>query len=128
MTRESRRGVEPVSPDRLPGPKRFSLSFACLGLCLSMISCSRSKDPSGTFRIDERFQIELWASEQLLNGPVAMALDEKERAFVLEMPEFPPGDPGRRQVKMLEDTNGDGLPDRAVVPSAAEVPAQLLTW
>ena len=128
MKRESCQEQAPIPLSGSQVPNRFPLGLGCTGLLLSVLACGRGEDPARAFRIDERFEIKLWASEQLLNGPVAMALDDKGRAFVLEMPEFPPEAPGDGRVKMLEDTNRDGLPDRAVVPTAAEVPAHLLAW
>lgn len=65
------------------------------------------------FRIDDRFKIELFASEPLLDGPVAMAIDDKGRIFVFESPVYPLKTSDRSQVKILEDTDGDGKPDRA---------------
>ena len=68
-----------------------------------------------TFRIDPRFKVELYAAEPLLDGPAAMAFDGKGRAFVFELPAFPPKPADRGKVKLLEDADGDGRPDRFVL-------------
>jgi putative membrane-bound dehydrogenase-like protein len=61
-------------------------------------------------RLKPGFRLELVASEPLVINPGAMAFDENGRLFVLEMPE---GQPGR--VRLLEDTDGDGIFDSSRV-------------
>jgi putative heme-binding domain-containing protein len=81
------------------------------------------------FRIDDRFKIELFAAEPLLDGPVAMAFDEKGRMFVFESSAFPLKISDRSEVKLLEDTNGDGKPDRSVpLTSDLQLPPLLANW
>jgi hypothetical protein len=81
------------------------------------------------FRVDDRFKIELFAAEPLLDGPVAMAFDEKGRMFVFESAAFPLKISDRSEVKLLEGTNGDGKPDRSVPLTAdLQLPPLLLNW
>jgi len=61
-------------------------------------------------RIKPGFRPELVASEPMVVNPGAMAFDENGRLFVLETP---PGQPGR--VRLLEDTDGDGIFDSSRV-------------
>ncbi len=71
-----------------------------------------------SFRIDERFQIELVASEPLIADPVAIEFDTQGRLWVVEMRGFmrdlKATDQFERSgsVAVLEDLNDDGLMDR----------------
>jgi putative heme-binding domain-containing protein len=63
------------------------------------------------------FQVELVASEPDIVNPVAMTFDERGRIWITESLEYPrhrPG-PGRDQVKVLEDSDGDGKADRFTI-------------
>ncbi len=92
-------------------------------------ACARTRNPLDTFRTDDRFRLELYASEPLLDGPVAMAFDDQGRALVLEMPAFPPDPSEVGRVKLIEDVDRDGKPDRAtLVPPAVRLPARIGQW
>ncbi len=72
------------------------------------------KEEKESFKLDERFKIELVASEPDVVDPVAMCFDEKGRMFVCEMRGYPNGGVGtgketRGKIKMLIDKDGDGL-------------------
>ncbi len=85
-------------------------------LCASVFffcSCSKSLPPV-ELRVDGRFTAELWASEPLLDGPVGLQFDSQGRAFVFESPVYPVESSASLRVKQLEDTNGDGKPDRTL--------------
>jgi len=53
-----------------------------------------------------------------------MVFDEQGRIFVAESPVFPPGVPDFGRAKLLEDTNGDGRPDRAI-PAGPLLPSRV---
>ena len=71
-----------------------------------------------SFKIAPGFKVELFASEPMIECPVAMAWDEKGRAFVLEMRGYMQDIDGKGEdqpncvVSMLEDTDGDGKADK----------------
>ncbi|MBM3982459.1 MAG: c-type cytochrome [Planctomycetes bacterium] len=72
------------------------------------------KEEKDTFKLDERFKIELVASEPDVVDPVAMCFDEQGRMFVCEMRGYPNGGVGtgketRGKIKMLIDKDGDGV-------------------
>jgi putative heme-binding domain-containing protein len=103
---------------------------------LFCISCGRSssaqpplapREALERFRIDERFKIELFAAEPLIDGPLAMGFDQQGRAIVLESPVFPLQSVNSSCARLLEDTNGDGLPDRRV-PAGGSLPLRLQNW
>jgi putative membrane-bound dehydrogenase-like protein len=81
-----------------------------------------------TFRVLDGFRMDLLAAEPMVASPVAMAYDEEGRAYVCEMRDYPYTDKAHHQrnqenptdaaigsVRLLEDTNGDGVFDRSVV-------------
>ena len=91
------------------------------------VACSRRRDSGplspeqalGTFRLREEFRIELFASEPLVVDPVEVAFDERGRAYVAEMLDYPddpaPGQAPRSLVRLVEDRDGDGRADAATV-------------
>ncbi|PQO41784.1 dehydrogenase [Blastopirellula marina] len=67
--------------------------------------------------VPEGFSVELVAAEPDLLNPVAMTFDEKGRIWVTESFEYPrhePG-PGRDRIKVLEDTDQDGVVDKVTI-------------
>src|SRR5215468_9205736 len=71
------------------------------------------------FRLRSGFRIELAAAEPLLASPVALDFDEQGRLYVAEFLEFNQSDSkqrhGRGRVRLLEDTDGDGVFDKSTV-------------
>jgi putative membrane-bound dehydrogenase-like protein len=62
------------------------------------------------------FRIELFAAEPDVVSPVAMEFDEDGRVYVVEDRGYPLDVDGRvGRVKLLQDTNGDGKPDRTTI-------------
>ena len=70
-------------------------------------------------RLSEDFHVELFVSEPQVMSPVEMVFDEEGRIYVAEMmdyPDDPPaGQPARSRIRLLEDTDGDGRPDRSTI-------------
>lgn len=71
-----------------------------------------------TFQVAPGFRIEAVASEPLLHDPVVMEIDEAGRYWIVEMRGFMPNVDGVGEDKpvgtiaVLDDTGGDGRPDR----------------
>ncbi len=71
-----------------------------------------------SFRLQPGFEIQLVASEPMIECPVEIEFDEAGRLFVLEMRGFMPNvdgkgeDQPRGRVSLLEDGDGDGRMDR----------------
>jgi putative membrane-bound dehydrogenase-like protein len=93
-----------------------------------------------TFRIKGGFRLELVASEPDVVDPVAMAIDEDGRMFVVEMRDYP-FEPGKGQtpeqdararpgrVRLLEDLDDDGRVDRSTVfADGLAWPTGVLCW
>src|SRR6185503_20235091 len=102
--------------------------FVVLIAALFNLSCSRShpdapprsaEESLRSMRVTGDFHVELFASEPLVFDPVEMVFDENGKIYVCEMldyPDDPPdGKPARSRIVMLEDTDGDGKPDRRTV-------------
>ncbi|HSI77303.1 MAG TPA: PVC-type heme-binding CxxCH protein [Lunatimonas sp.] len=76
------------------------------------------EDSIETFDLHEDFVIEVFAAEPHVWDPVELVFDEKGRAFVVEMPDYPykpePGQ-GRGRIRLLHDNDGDGIVDESVI-------------
>ncbi len=71
-----------------------------------------------SIRIKPGFHVELVAAEPDVYSPVAMAFDERGRLFVVEMIDYSERrdeNPHLGRIRMLEDTNGDGVFDKSTV-------------
>lgn len=71
-----------------------------------------------TFELHEDFVIELFAAEPHVWDPVELVFDERGRAFVVEMPDYPykPEEgKGRGRIRLLKDNDGDGQIDESIV-------------
>lgn len=70
------------------------------------------------FAVPPGFEVRLFASEPEVVNPVAMSFDARGRLWVLELYEYPngrPRQPGRDRIKILEDTDADGVADKVSV-------------
>lgn len=66
------------------------------------------------------FSLQLFASEPDVVKPIYMAWDERGRAWVIEARDYPhgllaEGEPGHDNIKVCEDTDGDGRADKFTV-------------
>ncbi len=69
-----------------------------------------------TFEIEKGFKLDLVAHEPDVMDPIAMAFDEKGRAYVLEMRGYSERrDSSLGRIRLLTDTNGDGKFDHSTV-------------
>jgi putative membrane-bound dehydrogenase-like protein len=86
------------------------------------------RDAAKSFRVLDGFRMDLLAAEPLVASPVAMAYDENARAYVCEMRDYPYTDKAHHQrnqenptdaaigtVRLLEDTDGDGMFDKSTL-------------
>ncbi len=87
------------------------------------------RDALATFRIEPGFRIELFAAEPDVTDPVAMEFDERGRVWVVENSGYPLDTSGKGRVKLLEDTDGDGRPDRSTLfADKLMLPTGILRW
>ncbi|MBL6764671.1 MAG: c-type cytochrome [Verrucomicrobiae bacterium] len=73
----------------------------------------------GKFTLPPGFEARLFAAEPAVVNPVAMTWDTRGRLWVLELYEYPlgakPGEKPRDRIKILEDTDADGVADKVHV-------------
>lgn len=114
-------------------------NFIIVVLSLLFWSCGSSTPPSGppytpelaleTLEIEDGFSIDLFASEPLVQDPVAMAINESGQMFVVEMPGYPLDASGSGRIKQLTDTDGDGYPDTATLfADGLILPNGIMPW
>src|SRR5436190_14759546 len=83
---------------------------------LPRVPAVEAKNVLSTFQIEKGFHLELVAAEPLISSPVAMAFDERGRLFVVEMIDYSERReqvPHLGRIRLLEDTNGDGVFDKS---------------
>jgi putative membrane-bound dehydrogenase-like protein len=89
----------PLWADPSPGP-RFPSGRECAAM----------------MTVPEGFEVKLFAAEPDIVNPIGIDFDHRGRVYVLECLEYPqkaaPGAKGRDRIKILEDTDGDGVADK----------------
>jgi putative membrane-bound dehydrogenase-like protein len=74
---------------------------------------------AATIRTKDGLAVQLVAAEPLVMDPVAIDFGPDGKLYVVEMADYPEGKDGKYQpggrVKVLEDTDGDGIYDKATV-------------
>ncbi len=129
-------GQKPLNHKGHKGHQGASLAHSLLLIFWLLASCSRSGPPYSpkealkTFKIEPGFQLELFVAEPMVTSPVAMDFDEQGRIFVVEMPGYPLDTESHSgRVKLLEDTDGDGRPDRSTVfADGLVLPTGVMRW
>lgn len=89
-----------------------------------------AKEAIKTFRIEPGFHIETYIAEPDIRSPVAMEFDENGRIYVVEDPGYPLNVEGKvGRIILLEDTDGDGRPDRRTVfADKLTMPTGIMRW
>ena len=77
----------------------------------------RPNDSMRYTQVPADFNLQLFASEPEVVKPIYLAWDERGRAWVIEALDYPhglvdEGQPGKANIKICEDTNGDGKADK----------------
>lgn len=113
----------------------FLITIALLGGCASESGPACDTPPCEpqaslqNFEIADGFSIELFAAEPLFRDPVAMEVDPSGRFYVVEDPGYPEGVGGNGAIRLLEDSDGDGLPDRSTVfADGLRAPRGVMSW
>ena len=118
-----------------------SLKIFAVFLCFGILSnCSERSlicetspcepdEAVSTFEIAEGFQIELFASEPLIQDPVGMDVDEMGRIYVVQDPGYPEKLGGYGSIRLLEDSTGDGFPDKSTIfADSLQAPRGVMRW
>lgn len=112
--------------------------FLCFLLLITFPSCRNEKNQGAerslgnalsTFELEDGFQIELIAGEPLISDPVDMEIDEFGRLYVVEMHGYPLDKSGTGKIKLLSDTDGDGMMDQSIVfAEGLMLPTGIMRW
>ncbi|HUR45919.1 MAG TPA: PVC-type heme-binding CxxCH protein [Candidatus Saccharimonadales bacterium] len=78
------------------------------------------KDSMRYTQVPADFKLELFAAEPDIVKPIYIAWDERGRAWVVEARDYPhglvaEGEPGKADIKICEDTDGDGKADKFTI-------------
>ena len=117
-------------------------SIWILGVFLLLLpGCARHQDAAPrspreslqSMQVHPDFRVELFASEPEVVDPVEMAFDAQGRIFVAEMLDLPydpePGQQPRSRIRLLEDSDGDGRPDRSrIFADGLQQVTSVLPW
>ena len=87
-------------------------------------------DALKTFQLESGYRIEPFIAEPAVVSPVAMDIDENGDIYVVEDRGYPLNVDGKvGRVKMLRDTNGDGIPDRVTIfADHLVLPTGVMRW
>ena len=107
-----------------------------LTVLLTLGGCTRAGPPYSpkealqTFKIEPGFRIEPYIAEPDIRSPVAMEFDENGRIYVVENPGYPLNVDGKvGRIILLEDTDGNGRPDRRTVfADKLTLPTGVIRW
>src|ERR1700677_5074159 len=120
-------------PEKSKGKDRLDKDYAAE---LPRIPPTEPKDALKTFKLAPGFKLELAAAEPMIRSPVAVDFDEDGRMYVAEFPEY--NQHGvkdekikkvRGSIKLLEDTDGDGVYDKVTVfADNIDAPVALACW
>jgi putative membrane-bound dehydrogenase-like protein len=97
----------------------FLFSFLVLFISCSQEERMQANLPAGVRVLDDRLQLEVVVEDPEIVTPIGIAIDDKDRVFVLEShTHTPPKDymgPKGDLIKVFEDTNSDGNLDKMTV-------------
>ncbi|MGB3588936.1 MAG: PVC-type heme-binding CxxCH protein [Tunicatimonas sp.] len=116
--------------------KTLNLFIVWLAIVLATVSCQptsplseKAQQAVSTLQVADGFTVELIASEPLIADPVAMEIDEYGRMYVVEMHGYPLDTEGSGKIKLLTDTDKDGLPDQSTTFAEGLIlPTGIMRW
>ena len=106
------------------------LSIVLLSIgAFTFLAQAPSSTTDESIQIEEGFQIQMIASEPLISDPVAMEVDEYGNVYVVEMPGYPLDVSGNGRVRLLKDTDADGVLDESTLFAEGLVlPTGIMRW
>jgi putative membrane-bound dehydrogenase-like protein len=114
-------------------PLMFDATRSLVSLvAISVAFASHVAEPAG-FELDHRLTLSLFAKEPDVVDPVALTWDADGRMYVVEMRDYPYGfGPDRKPggtIRLLEDTNDDGMADRSTLfATDLSFPTSIAPW
>lgn len=105
------------------------LLFSCQQKTPQQVLSPEHQKALASLTVMDGFKVELVAAEPLVTDPVAMEVDEDGNMYVVEMHGYPLDLSRTGKVKLLKDTNNDGLPDTSVVfADSLRLPTGIMRW
>ena len=126
-----------LTGDGLRRDNRLMRSAILLGPLVLVYACSERVGPPyspaealATFELDSDFEVELFVAEPNIADPVAMAFGPDGRIWVAESSGYPLDvSGGRGRIKLLEDTDSDGRPDKTTLfADKLTLPTGVMPW
>ena len=107
----------PTRPSKALGFWRGLGLVALLGLASPAWAQKPPAETVAGFSTAEGFEVKLFASEPMISNPIAVDVDSRGRVWVTEGTKYRRnvGDPPNDKIKVLEDTDGDGVADKVTV-------------
>ncbi|WP_259015608.1 PVC-type heme-binding CxxCH protein [Emticicia fluvialis] len=104
------------------------LLFACEQKPQKALSPEHQK-ALASLTVMDGFKVEMVAAEPLIADPVAMEIDEDGNMYVVEMHGYPLDLSNSGKVKLLKDTDNDGVPDTSIVfADKLKLPTGIMRW
>lgn len=91
-----------------------TLRYWILGLMPLVVACKPKANAPEGFQLAPGFELQLVASEPIIEDPVDMEFTQDGQALVLEMPGYP-FEKAQSKIQHLQDKNGDGVYDHATL-------------
>lgn len=121
--------------------KKYLKIIFCSSIVL-LVSCNNSNKTTtsregsvpaseaiSTFELEPGFKMELVANEPLIASPVDMEIDEFGRMYVVEMPGYPLDDTHTGRIRLLYDTDKDGVFDKSeIFAEKLRFPNGIMRW
>ena len=112
-----------------------NVAVSSLLLCVGLPLAAEQMDPVapedaiGTFHVPEGLEVQLVASEPIIEDPVALAFDETGRLFVVENRGYPSDEEKNGRVSVLRDKDGDGYYEsRTIFAEGFAFPNGVMPW
>jgi putative heme-binding domain-containing protein len=109
--------AKPAEPRSVDGAAEPATAAAVYGEMVRSTPRLTAEEQRQGFHLPPGFEIRLFAAEPQIAKPINMAVDHRDRLWVTHTTAYPKPAPGGSSktdaVKILADTTGDGLADRA---------------
>jgi putative membrane-bound dehydrogenase-like protein len=112
--------ITSVSPNRSVPMHQFfcaAMIFAVANFCTPAIAQKTPDESIASISAVEGFEVKLFATEPMIVNPIAVDVDTYGRVWVTEGTKYRRNvaDPPDDKLKVLEDTDGDGVADKVTV-------------
>lgn len=115
--------------NRILLPTLSALLLAVFPLAAEQLNPVPPAEALATMHVPDGVEIQLVASEPIIEDPVAMAFDSEGRLYVVESRGYPSDEDSRGRVSVLQDKDGDGYYEaRTIFAGGFPFPNGVLPW